>query len=84
MTHIDLFGYAAAVLTTTAFAPQAILTWKTRRVDGISLGMYSILTTGIFLWIVYGILIRSWPVVAANGVSLLLASFILVMKIRYR
>jgi hypothetical protein len=42
MTLIDLFGYIAAMLTTTAFAPQALLTWKTRSVDGISLGMYSI------------------------------------------
>ena len=83
MTLIDLFGYIAAMLTTTAFAPQAFLTWKTRSVDGISLGMYSMFTLGVTLWLIYGVLIHAWPIVAANAVTLLLASFILVMKIRY-
>lgn len=84
MTLIDIFGYIAAMLTTTAFAPQAILTWKTRSVDGISLGMYSMFTLGVTLWLIYGVLIQAWPVVAANTITLFLASFILGMKIRYR
>lgn len=80
----ELIGYAAASLTTTAFIPQAWLTWKSRRVDGVSLGMYSTFTLGIALWLAYGVLIGAWPIIAANAMTLLLAVFILSMKIRYR
>jgi MtN3 and saliva related transmembrane protein len=81
---LDLIGYAAAVLTTVSFVPQAWLTWRTRRVDGISLGMYSVFTLGIGLWLLYGLLLRAWPLVLANSVTLLLALSILLMKLRYR
>lgn len=79
----ELIGYAAASLTTAAFIPQAWLTWRSRRVDGVSLGMYSIFTLGVALWLTYGVLIGAWPIIAANAMTLLLAVFILSMKIRY-
>ena len=53
----DAIGYRAATLTTAAFIPQAWLTWKTQRVDGVSLGMYSIFTPGVALWLVYSLVI---------------------------
>jgi len=84
MMRPDWFGYIAAVLTTVAFAPQALLTLKTRNVDGISLSMYSIFSIGVFMWLVYGVLIESWPVIIANGVTLILALLILILKLRYR
>lgn len=78
---VELLGYLAACLTTLSFAPQAWLLFRTRKVDGISLGMYSAMTTGVVLWLVYGLLIRSWPLVAANVVTLSLAGSILAMKV---
>jgi MtN3 and saliva related transmembrane protein len=78
----DLTGYAAATLTTIAFVPQAWKTWKTRSAAGVSLRMYAIFTTGVALWLVYGLLIRAWPVVTANVVTLVLALFILVMRLK--
>jgi MtN3 and saliva related transmembrane protein len=84
MSSTELIGYVAAVLTASAFVPQAWLTWRSRRVDGVSLGMYSIFTIGVALWLAYGLLIGAWPVIIANGVTLILAVFILLMKIRYR
>jgi MtN3 and saliva related transmembrane protein len=80
----DLVGYIAASLTTFSFLPQAIHTFRTRDVSGISLGMYSMFTTGVALWLVYGLLVQAWPVVAANAVTLALALCILVMKLRFR
>ena len=77
-------GSAAAFATTASFVPQAWLTWKTRRTDGVSLGMYTLFTVGVALWLVYGILIGAWPVIVANAVTLALASAILVMKLLYR
>lgn len=79
----DLIGYAAAFLTTVSFVPQAWLTFKTKDVRGISVGMYSAFTVGIALWLVYGLMIQAWPVVIANVITFALASSILVMRLRY-
>ena len=79
---VELIGYAAAVLTTVSFAPQAWLTFRTRDVSGVSLGMYSAMFSGVALWLLYGVLIGSWPLVLANAVTLTLAGSILVMKLR--
>jgi MtN3 and saliva related transmembrane protein len=76
-------GYVAAFLTTASFVPQAWLTFKTRDVSGISLGMYSTFTLGVALWLVYGVLIQAWPVVMANAITLGLAASILWMRWRF-
>ncbi len=83
MTLTDLIGSLAAVLTTASFLPQAIHTFRTKDVRGISLGMYSAFTLGVAMWLVYGLLLEAWPVVIANLVTLVLASAILVMKLKY-
>jgi len=82
MNAQDWLGYAAAALTTGSFLPQALLTLRTRDVSGISLGMYAAMTLGVALWLAYGLTLRQWPIVAANGVTLVLASTILVAKLR--
>lgn len=84
MPLIDSLGFFAAALTSTSFVPQAWHTFKTRDVRGISLGMYSAFTAGVACWLVYGLMLGAWPIVAANGITLLLAAAILVMKLRYR
>ena len=66
-------GYLAAALTTLSFAPQAWLTFRTRDVSGISLGMYSAFTLGVALWLAYGWRLGEWPIIIANAVTLLLA-----------
>ncbi len=74
-------GAVAAALTTGAFIPQAWLTFRTRDVRGISLGMYSAFTVGVALWLVYGLAMGSWPMTVANGITLVLAVGILGMKL---
>jgi MtN3 and saliva related transmembrane protein len=83
MSWNEPIGYLAATLTTCSFAPQAWLTFRTRDVRGISLGMYSVFTLGVALWLLYGVLTSAWPLVIANAVTLALASVILGMKLRY-
>ena len=83
MPHQEVVGYFAAFLTTCSFVPQAWLTFRTRNVSGISLGMYSAFTLGVALWLLYGVLVVSWPIVIANAITLALASGILLMKIRF-
>lgn len=79
----ELIGFAAAILTTASFVPQAWHTFQTKDVRGISLGMYSAFTLGVALWLLYGVLLNAWPIVIANAVTLALAASILVMKLRY-
>lgn len=81
---MELLGYGAAALTTTSFVPQAVHTFRTRNTEGISLGMYSILTTGIALWVAYGVAIGSAPMIVANAVTLVLATMILALAVRTR
>ncbi|MBL8483097.1 MAG: SemiSWEET transporter [Rhodocyclaceae bacterium] len=73
----------AGTLTTIAFFPQARRILATRSTRDISLGMYALFTLGVLLWLVYGFLIGSVAVVAANAVTLILAGFILAMKLRH-
>jgi MtN3 and saliva related transmembrane protein len=80
----EFIGYLAAALTTCSFVPQAWLTFRTRDVSGISLGMYSVFTCGVALWLAYGVLLQAWPVVVANAITLALSLAILAMKLRYR
>jgi MtN3 and saliva related transmembrane protein len=84
MTWMDWIGSLAAFLTTTSFIPQAWQTFRTRDVSGISLGMYSLFTVGVALWLAYGILLMAWPIIIANSITTSLALMILVMKLRYR
>jgi len=84
MQLIDWIGTLAACLTTSSFVPQAWHTFRTRDVSGISLGMYSLFTAGVALWLAYGILLMAWPIIIANVITTSLALMILVMKLRYR
>ena len=82
-TTADIIGIVAAVLTTASFVPQVWLTYKTRDVSGVSLGMYGAFTIGVGLWLVYGLMVGAWPIVVANAVTLTMAIAILVMKLRF-
>lgn len=79
----NLIGYPAAFLTTVAFVPQAWHSWRTRDLSGISLPMYALFTLGVALWLAYGILLGSVPIMLGNGITLALASVVLVLKIRH-
>jgi MtN3 and saliva related transmembrane protein len=83
MNITDLVGSIAAALTTSAFLPQAIHSWKTRDLSGISLPMYSLFSLGVACWFIYGLLILSWPIIIANGITLMLAVVVLSLKIKH-
>lgn len=80
---VELIGGTAAVITTLCWVPQAIKVIRTRDTRSLSLVMYLMLAVGIVLWLIYGVLIWSWPLIGANVVTLGLVSVILSMKLRY-
>lgn len=80
---VDQLGFAAAVCTTGAFVPQVVLVWRQRGAPGISTGMYLMFIAGVAMWLMYGLALDSLPVVLANGITLLLATAVLSMKLYF-
>ena len=80
---IEFVGGAAALLTTFCWVPQAIRTVRLRDTSAISLPAQLAFAAGLALWLVYGFLIVSWPLIGANLVSLALVSVIVANKLRY-
>ena len=80
---LEWLGYLAATCTTLSFVPQAVKTLRTRDTSGISLGMYVVFTFGIVCWFGYGIFLQSWPMIASNAVTFVLAATILALKLKH-
>lgn len=83
MAWVSVMGSAAGICTTVSFLPQVIKTWRTRSTADISLGMFLVLVLGLLLWLLYGLARGDWPLILANGTTLLFASIILIFKIRH-
>ncbi len=83
MEWITVVGLTAATCTTISLIPQALKIIKIKETRDISLLMYLILDTGLALWLTYGILIRDVPVIAANAISLVIATIIIFLKLKY-
>ncbi|MBI2548116.1 SemiSWEET transporter [Candidatus Woesearchaeota archaeon] len=84
MDIIEVIGFIAAACTTLAFVPQVIKTWTTKHTKDLSLGLFVVLSTGVFLWLIYGLLITSWPIIIANILTLILSLILLGLKLRYK
>ncbi|NDF12999.1 MAG: hypothetical protein EB060_09340 [Proteobacteria bacterium] len=84
LAHSDLLGYIAASLTTGCFIPQAFRIARTRHTEGMSVAMYVIFTLGVGMWLIYGIVTGSNPIIASNVCTILLSAFILARLIYLR
>lgn len=82
MFDADWLGAMAGTFTTIAFLPQVIKTWRSRSAHDISGLTFALFGFGVGLWLIYGLLLGLWPIIAANGVTLLLAMTILWFKLR--
>ena len=76
-------GTLAAVCSMTSFLPQVIKIAKERDASSVSLRMYVVTVTGFSLWLIYGLMLKSWPLVVSNAVSLALSGAVLALKLRY-
>ena len=84
MEIANWIGFVAGALTTIAFLPQLERTWRTKSADDMSLAMLLTFTTGVFLWLVYGIYLVAWPIIITNAITFLLTLAILVLKLKYQ
>jgi MtN3 and saliva related transmembrane protein len=80
---VTLVGFLAGTLTTLAFLPQVLHTYRSKSVDGLSYLTLITFSAGVLLWFIYGLYLRSWPMILANGVTLVLQLPLLCMKLRY-
>jgi MtN3 and saliva related transmembrane protein len=83
MDLLVVLGLVAGALTTASFVPQLVKVWRTKSAEDISMGMFATFCVGVVLWLIYGIALRDVAIIAANGVTLVLALAIVVLKIRY-
>lgn len=81
LQFLDGLGFVASVFTSSSFVPQVWRTWKTRDVSGISLPSYAIITFGLVLWLLYGVLRGDVPIIVANTIMVVLTGAIATMKI---
>ena len=84
MAYVEIIGFAAGTLTTIALLPQVIKAWKTKLTRDVSLLWAVALTIGVFLWLVYGVFIKSLPIIIANVFTFILAVTVLVLKMKYK
>ncbi len=76
---VEIIGFIAAILTTSAFVPQVLKVWKSKSTKGVSVSMYLVMLLGVFLWGVYGYIIESRSIMIANTVTGFLQLMILVL-----
>ena len=84
MSFVSFIGFAAGTLCTLAYLPQALHSFRTKSVSDISLLMLVSLNIGLLLWVAYGVMIRSLPLILPNAVTFFLAFPLLVMKLRFQ
>lgn len=84
MNFTQLIGLTAGTLTTLAFLPQVIKTWKSKSARDLSIVMFSVFCLGTVLWLIYGIIIQQLPIILANAVTLALAGLLIYFKLRFK
>jgi MtN3 and saliva related transmembrane protein len=84
MELVDFVGYIAATLTTAAFLPQVLKVWRSKSTNDLALPMLLSFILGVGMWLVYGLLVKSTPVIIANAVTLVLNLVILHFKLKYK
>ncbi|AOW17401.1 hypothetical protein LPB03_07965 [Polaribacter vadi] len=84
MNYFEIIGFFAAILTTVAFFPQVIKVYKTKETKSISLSMYIVFSIGVLFWLIYGLHLKSLPIVLANAITLISSIYILHMKIKHK
>jgi MtN3 and saliva related transmembrane protein len=82
MQLVTLIGLLAGTLTTIAYVPQVVKSWRSGSTSDVSLTMFAIMVSGVTLWLIYGVFVHDIPITVANGATLLLAGTVLVLKIR--
>jgi MtN3 and saliva related transmembrane protein len=83
MSTTEIIGFLAAFICAVSMTPQVVKIYRTKKTSDLSLGAFSVLASGLFLWFIYGLLIHSLPIIVGNGIGLSFTLYIIIMKIRH-
>jgi len=83
MLSIEIVGYLAGIIVAISLTPQIIKAWKTKSTKDISVAWTLIYITGLILWVIYAVGIKSYPLMFMATIEALLAFSLLVLKLRY-
>jgi len=83
MNTAEIIGFMAAFICSVSMTPQVVKIYRTKKTSDLSLGAFSVLATGLFLWFIYGLLIDSLPIIVGNGIGFSFTLYIIIMKIRH-
>jgi len=78
-----LIGIVAATLTTVSFIPQVVKAARTKKTADLSLMMFVLFSAGVFLWMVYGIILGELPIILANALGLTMGLYLVYLKLKY-
>ena len=78
-----IIGYAATIVGTSLMLPQVIKTLKTKHVDDISFAMLIFYFLNCALWLAYGLLISSIPLILTNFIAMIISIVQIMLKVRY-
>ncbi len=83
MNTTEIIGFLAAFICAVSMTPQVVKIYRTKKTSDLSLGAFSVLASGLFLWFIYGLLIHSLPIIVGNGIGFSFTLYIIIMKIRH-
>lgn len=83
MDYIELLGMTAGTISSITFLPQVIKTWKSKSAKDISLWMILFVTSSVILWLIYGIFLKSIPIIYTNSAVLLMSLILLYFKWKF-
>jgi len=84
MDYTAIIGLAAAAITVVSILPQILKVWRTKSTKDISLGTFSLLSGGVFLWFVYGILMKDLVIIVANFLGFIQVLIMIIFKVKYK
>ena len=80
---LNVIGTAAGLCSMASFVPQIVKIVREREASAVSLRMYMVTVTGFSLWIAYGVMLMSWPIMVTNSVCLVLTATILALRLKF-
>ena len=83
MDGIEILGMVAGTISSITFLPQVIKTWQTKSAKDISLWMFLLVTCSVILWLIYGIYLKSIPIIYTNSAVLLMSLIMLFFKWKF-
>ena len=79
----DVIGIIAGILVLSSFIPQLHKAYKTKRMSDVSIYLMGLIASGMFLWVIYGIVRRDPVIIGTNAAGFVLNIILMILKLKY-